>query len=363
MNWIISSVNIESKYICYIYDVHCIYNISKFIKTSKKTFQSINPFKNGFYHTNKIIKIALSLINAFNIIKIFYFHHIDIIFSATPSIFIRIAKSLLRNNVKHISYLRSAYPIIDQSWSDSEKLEKVFKKFNIPLTSFINPYNADLFLVSGKANKNLLISKNFPKNRIKIIGPAKLTSLKFSSKSNFGRLKENETITIIYATQAFIHHKDDIGHNSQLICLESMIKASSLSNYKINFVIRIHPRDKIIYYKNILKKYKSYISYDNCITEVFLKTVSDQRVLVSSTSTLLFEWGYLGGKSYSIGTDDFIKKYCKFFNNVHINPFSDAKTALDNILRSKEYISKDSIDKIMAYSRNTEKLMDIFKRI
>lgn len=326
------------------------------IKTSEKIFKSINPFRSGFYYSSKLLKFLITLLNAWNIIKICHQHNIDILFSATPSIFIRLSILFLKNSVNHISYLRSAYPVIDDLWSDSEKMYKYISKFNIPLASFINPYSSDLFLVSGEANRVLLLYKGFPKNRIKIMGPAKLNSYRKKTK----KINKSNQITIIYATQSFNHHNDNIGHHSQLVCLESLLEESYLSDHSINFILRIHPRDKISFYSRLIEKYKEFISIENYNIESFLESVSSQRILVSSTSTLLFEWGYLGGKSYSIGTSEFIIKYRKFFDNVHLKPFSNAKYLLYSIVNNKNYISKNSINQLMSNSNKTEKWDDIF---
>lgn len=350
-------------YTFFSYDVHKLYNYPKFLENTSflnRSFESINPFTRGFFQFKRTIKAFLTLINAVKLIHISKHFKINILFSSTPSVFIRLSKFFLKNNIKHITYLRSAYPTVDRVWSDSDKIEKRLKKLRIPQFSFLKPFNSDLFLVSGEANKNMLISRNFPPTKISVIGPAKLLFLKKRSTANYRRLKKNENFSIIFAMQAFKHHNDQIGHNSQMLCLNSIIE-DSISNKLIeNFIIRLHPRDKTIYYKNIFNKYKDYLSFSSSDSVSFLKTVTDNRILISSTSTLLFEWGYLGGKSYSIGTTEFINKYSFFFNETGIIPFSYPKILPKVISCSDEYISKFSINKIFAFPANCECNIEAF---
>jgi hypothetical protein len=339
-------------YAFFVYDVQKLYKYPKFIEQSDlvlRSFESVNPFAKSFFRFNVFFKAFLTLINAIKTILIVKRFKINIIFSSTPLIFIRLSKSILKNKIKHISYLRSAYPTADKVWSDSDKAEKRLKDLRIPQYSWIKPYNSDLFLVSGVANKNMLISRNFPSEKINLIGPTKLLLLRKKSTANYGRLKNNEKFSIIFAMQAFKHHNDYIGHISQMLCLNSIIEDSINNKLIENFIVRLHPRDRPIYYKNIFNKFKDYISFSRNDSISFLKTVTDNRILVSSTSTLLFEWGYLGGKSYSIGTNEFINKYSFFYNETGILPFCYPDNITNAISGSVGYISKLSINKIFAF--------------
>src|SRR5690606_25297670 len=98
------------------------------------------------------------------------------------------------------------------------------------------------------------------------------------------------------------------------------------------------------------------IAIDRTTASEFLSQNINNKILVSNASTLLFEWGYLGGKSYIICTKDQQETIKTFLDVAQIKPCSSIEELMFAIENDEDYISESSCSKVMAFPKDCDLL-------
>jgi hypothetical protein len=312
----------------YLFDTTNLYKLNdELINKNKEIFTKIFLSKNNadieFNSLSKKTKIKLLFQNIKYISHIIKDYKIDLLLTGVTLSLFRYTKLL--NNIKYISYIRG----IIANPEDYSLSAKIYAKTNL---KFLSPLYCDKMAIVSPINIEYFYGYGKKDNDLIKCGPLHLDEIKKEIKQN------KDTPTIIFATSAFSHHHLDTLNNEQLDFLEELLKIyNSEFKDKYGFILRIHPRDDIKIYDNLIQKYN--IKLNNEPIEIFLKSVSKNKILLSALSTLNFEWEYLGGKSLFYSGENIYKTHQDFYENLNIQPIFNPNKVFDN-LNTKDNLSK-----------------------
>lgn len=314
-------------------------------KYFKKIFDSKNPFKTNFKTQNFLCKIIVILVNFLILLKIVVNENIDFILSGVPLIFSRVVRLFFPHLIR-IAYVRGLLFDSSKSTSTSDWFYFLTKKIRIQdKIHFFNNYYSECILTTGEINKKFLLDRGIPDKNIFLTGPLVLDrianstrKIEFDSENNF---------EIIFITQAFNWHMDekaDFEQKKFLLSLMEQLRSVKIKN--IQFKIRLHPRDSIENYKNIIKNEDSEIIFDTSDSSIFLSECKNNKVMISGLSTFAFEWMYLGGKCFFYTTDYFFQNSESIYKKVNIDPYRDSKNMIQAILAENDKPESKKIDNI-----------------
>ena len=328
----------------------------------KKIFDSKNPFKTNFKTQSIFRKIITILINFPILFKIVVNEKIDFILSGVPLIFSRVLK-LFFTRIIRIAYIRGLLFDSSKSTSISDWFYFLTKKIHIQnKIHFINNYYSEYILTTGEINKNFLINRGIPDKNIFLTGPLVLDCIANSTRKIESDLKKN--LEVIFITQAFLWHLDETADSEQKKFLISLLEQFRLiKNKNIQFKIRLHPRDSIENYKNIIKKVDSDIIYDTSDSSLFLSECKTNKVIISGLSTFAFEWIYLGGKCFFYTSDYFFESSKSIYKKVNIDPYFDSNKMIQAILAEENKYKSHKMDNIFYNYPHGENVQGAVKQI
>ena len=300
-------------------------NITEYINLFDVIVESINVNDKVFSSLSIFKKIYSIIINVKLILKTIKIHNITIFLSGVPLSFFRLTR-ILNNKILYIGYIRGIIANDDDSSSSAnlyKKIKFITNKSSILYCDYlamVSNINIQYFYNNGVNNKNLIKT-----------GPIHLDYLKSKKIEN----KENDKITLIFATSAFSHHHIGNLEKEQLLFLKKLLKLHD-DKYKDKFDvrIRIHPRDNKENYKGLIKKYN--IQLEDSSIEKFLTTATKNKILISAVSTLNFEWEFLGGTSLFYTGVDIYSTHENFYKSIGVDPIYDVEELFkDNINKYK----------------------------
>lgn len=335
-----------------VFSPHRIFAGDPFVEDSWNgpVWNGVNPTGIGFYDGGKLNKSLLTLLNAAFLVVLCLRHGVRLLASGVPSAYVRLGGWCLPS-VRHVAYLRSAYPTVNEFWSDSERWMSRLGRMHLRLPSFLRTYQADDILLSGFATRSSLERRGINLSRTVVIGPAALAAMRSEEAPN----SRGGAVDIAFVTQAFLRHADAMGHEAQLRAVEEMVALLHDSPTPKHLVIRKHPHERGEHYRHLLQDTERLtVVLDERTPSEFLSSAREGGVLVGATSTLLFEWAYLGGRSYSFATDAFREKYAVFFDQLGIEPYERMSELLDHVSRGIGGITREQVNGVLALPDKVE---------
>jgi hypothetical protein len=311
------------------FDSICVFDLSAMYRegpivsdleesTKLRVHSSLNPFSIGYYKGNILNKIYLIILNtsllSFFILK----YRAKVVFYTNAIAAIRFSKVFFQK-VLYVLYIRAAWPGMGRDWSFSDMtITKVKKYLNVDKIEWIDTLFGDLHFLSGTSQRKMLIEKGYNPSRIFVCGPAYLHKI---NKKLYHR--REKVINIIYAMQAFLRHDDIQGHYSQCCMIKELIKWHG-EREDCNLILRLHPRDSLSNYDFLSTDSK--IIINSSPLKNFIKSYISNSILIGMTSTLLFEWAYLGGITTLLRPDKYFDEFQDFYMDtgcqpVYINDF------------------------------------------
>lgn len=200
-----------------------------------------------------------------------------ILLTGSPALHHRLALFLSPVKPLHLIYYRGLLASPETISSKSDWLRfKLLRGLNTKLT---NNYLCDELITIGNTNKNFLIQRGVPKEKIKLLSIKTRIDIKAAPKPPIKH-------TIIICTTAYEHH----GHIAEQIEqdeLISKIASEILSSTNYNIILRKHPRGTLNRIpKNILQQ----VIVDETTAVDFLNTTSiTNTTIISPISTFAFE--------------------------------------------------------------------------
>ena len=306
------------------------------------SFKAINPYKTPFKKMSKRQKINTVFKNSLILANYIEENNIKLMLTGVPLAPFRFARILKK--FTHIAYMRSIILPSNFSHSFSDAINRKIKK--VPFLNTLKIFNdwyCDYLFTIGENNREFFIKqKNIEKDKVIITGSFLLDYIKTQLKES-----ENSDKKVLYfLTGAFKWHNNQAAHKEQLYWLEQFLSKffSSRLEKEYKFVLRIHPRDTIEDYQNMIEYYK--IAIDNSPTEKFLLKANPNSIVISFLSTLNFEWEYLGGKSLFVSTEKSRKIFSNFYKMLKIEPVKEVDKVLELISAYRFPKNKEVVQKV-----------------
>jgi hypothetical protein len=325
------------------------YNLSENKALYKSVYHSVNKFGQNFKTVSLLKKIILIIKNGLILGKVLRREKVDFILSGVPLIFHRVAL-LFSLRTLHVAYIRSLLFGALHGTSHSDSVSILLHK--IPIVNkirFFKNYYADLLLTVGNINKQILVRRNIPQENIRICGPIGIGCDNVSKMVT----SADQKVNLIFVTAAYKWHRYKEGdvdqiHNLRKICDFIADKYAD----KFNLIIRVHPRDDSSHYAELRKKYDFISELNEAPLSEFLNYAGMGSVLISSLSTLAFEWMYLGGKAYIFSSPYLDQSLKPLFGLLDIKPYYDFEELLNHIQRQTSQFDMDKINSILYKPKN-----------
>jgi len=310
-----------------IFDLPDYHNLQENNHLFYSVYYSVNSFDANFKTVSLFKKIVLILKNGLQLRKIIRNENIDILLSGVPLIFHRFA-ILAKHRIAHIAYVRSLLFGALSGTSISDTIFFITQKISLlRKIRFVKNYYADLILTVGEVNKQILIRKGIPATNIVVCGPIGLKHARDIQQSAVSKKTDLIFITAAYKWHLYKEGDDDQTRNLETIC---ELIAGKYKD-KFNLIIRVHPRDDQTQYSRLQKTYSFITEINQEPVSEFLKYTAGGKILISSLSTLAFEWMYLGGTAYFFSSPYLDRALKPIFNLVNITPIYDFDILLDHI--------------------------------
>lgn len=273
---------------------------------------------------NKYLQKLSELYQFFNMVLVL---KPDLIFTGNSMLKHRIASLIL--GVPHFGYFRGLL-------FDSKNISGIMDRFRFGRFKFLfknklfNSFYGTLLLTSSDLNKKFMVERGIKEESILVIGPIWLKDLKNNKGS---QLKPR----VYFVTQAFSAHGMEVQQAGQLNSLK-LIVSSLNHNSEIEFQIRVHPRDSYPYHTEASLVD---VKVDKSISDVFLKQLQHDDLLISPLSTLAFESLYLGSKVLFYTNEHLERIYGNAYASLNIKPINlnnfDGRSLGHSVLNFKPF--------------------------
>jgi hypothetical protein len=229
-----------------------------------------------------------------------------------------------------VGYFRSAFPLASRSWSLSDRVDRVLGRFGLSGRTPASAYGVDLMLVAGDQTRDSMLGRVPRGTPVITIGPGVLQR-GVPERHQEGEAKRQ----VIFVTQAFAAHGDMAAQERQAAAMDS-VRREVERTPDLEFYVRPHPRDHADY----LREFEP----DRVLGESpqsFLQAHADA-ALVGLTSTLLFEWAFLGRDSYVFCPEDEPSDVRAFLDRCAIIPYEDSASLVRDIARGVSGLESDT---------------------
>jgi len=295
------------------------------------------PLFKGAYYKLGIIKKMITVVYGISLLlNICIKSGVTHIVYGVPIVFFRAINFVPFRKFRTYSYIRSNIAINNVS-------ERKISSF---LAKFFKKYVADhFFCIDDVTNK--FINNLYPAcrgNKSLNIGSIYSYSLFMQNKTQ-GQQSSQEVQNICFLTSAFSWHGDADAGFEQVLLAELLLKTIQEfnSNYskKINFYIKLHPRDNIGSYISLLEQDGCYVFESSQ-----LEAADQSYCFLSILSTMSFELAISGYKSLYVCSDFFKTKYDEWYRNNKVLPMDLLDDELINkIIKSEPSTQYQFVDK------------------
>lgn len=243
---------------------------------------------------------------------------------ASPSTsYVRLARILAPRQAYVIGYFRSAFPLVDRTWSLADQFGAMVSRLSPKLANRIDPYAVDVALTAGTRTRDDLRKRMPPSVPVYCIGPG---SLQVNSGGPHACRDLTERPEIIVVTQAFNAHGEHRAAEEQIAYFADLVEVARANGYGVS--LRAHPRDDTPWADVLPAEIDLRVGAPS---EFLARLRPGRDVLVGLTSTLLFEYAYLGGHAYCFASEHSVQENRPFLERCGISPFTDASQLLNSI--------------------------------
>lgn len=276
-------------------------------------------FNKSYFKLNLFKKIVTILYGVLILFKITRSYKITHFLYGIPIVFFRALNLIHFKKYKTFSYVRSTV-VADNA--QRLKLPKLIRN-TLNYFKITKPYLADKFFCIDDSTTEYINKLFNSGNSDKAIKVGSIYSYNLRMERNLReyQLIENskELKNICFLTSAFSWHNNLLASKEQVFLLNSLSKKiqkfNEKTSKKIKLLIKVHPRDFIESYKNLIEN-----SIAIEFTELNIAELDDSYCFFSALSTMSYELDIAGFKSLYLCNNFFEHEYAEWYYKNGVKP-------------------------------------------
>lgn len=210
--------------------------------------------------------------------------------------------------VTHIAYIRGAIYDASLRGGLADQAEDSWVARMFP-TGLLTTYSADAVLTIGETNRDVIVERGVPADRVHVVGPVWLAD---DTKSQVA--SDERPANAFFVTAAWEAHGHAIEQEAQL---EFIRRLSSGWSDSAELVLRVHPRDEYDYAADPVT---AQLPLNRQPPKEFVESLAPGDLLISPLSTLAFEAQHLGHRVVFYQDDIATAPYQDSYQNLGIRP-------------------------------------------